>query len=254
MLSSVVGIIGNAAQANYIAGNTYIDALAHLRRSQGLAAVSLDVGVVSDSGHFTDDAAFNHFLDRFPHLAPLQMTTPELNRILATLMKGATADGIEVPAQLITGVNDQLSRENNIASVWAHDRKFDHRVQMNSGSSSGAGSGSANAAAVIGAAKSLSDAATAVEGALKNNLATSLGTVPEDINSDIALHTYGVDSLKAVEVRNWLFRELKADISVFEILSPIPLQKLARKVASKSKLLKPEIAAEGEKDGGDAEE
>jgi len=50
-----------------------------------------------------------------------------------------------------------------------------------------------------------------------------------------------VDSLKAVEVRNWLFREAKVDISVFEILSPMPLNVLSMKIAAKSKYLSPEI-------------
>jgi hypothetical protein len=51
-----------------------------------------------------------------------------------------------------------------------------------------------------------------------------------------------VDSLKAVEVRNWLFREAKADVSVFEILSPTPLNVLSTKIAAKSKFLPAEIA------------
>ena len=51
-----------------------------------------------------------------------------------------------------------------------------------------------------------------------------------------------VDSLKAVEVRNWVFREIKADVSVFEILSPTPLSALSVKIAAKSKFIKPEVA------------
>jgi hypothetical protein len=42
-------------------------------------------------------------------------------------------------------------------------------------------------------------------------------------------------------VRNWLFREAKADISVFEILSPTPLNTLSVKIAAKSKFLPAEI-------------
>lgn len=77
----------------------------------------------------------------------------------------------------------------------------------------------------------------AVENALKANLANAMIMSPEDMDLDNPLHSYGVDSLKAIEVRNWLFCELKCDISVFDILSPMPLAQLITKIADKSKIL-----------------
>jgi hypothetical protein len=46
-----------------------------------------------------------------------------------------------------------------------------------------------------------------------------------------------VDSLKAVEIRNHAKKELQSDISVFELLSAVPLADLAVKIASRSKLV-----------------
>lgn len=46
-----------------------------------------------------------------------------------------------------------------------------------------------------------------------------------------------MDSLVAVEVRNWIFRELKADVTVFDLLSQIPISALALKLGEKSKLI-----------------
>lgn len=57
-----------------------------------------------------------------------------------------------------------------------------------------------------------------------------------------------VDSLVAVEVRNMIFRKLKADISVFDIMSNMSLAQLAAKIVSKSKFVKAEIAVEGLQD------
>lgn len=56
MLSSVSGIIGNQGQANYAAGNTFQDALAHFRHRQGLRATALDLGAVRDIGHITENS------------------------------------------------------------------------------------------------------------------------------------------------------------------------------------------------------
>jgi hypothetical protein len=51
VLSSLAGIIGSVSQANYAAGNTFQDALIHYRQQKGLAAQSLDIGVMTGIGY-----------------------------------------------------------------------------------------------------------------------------------------------------------------------------------------------------------
>ena len=68
------------------------------------------------------------------------------------------------------------------------------------------------------ASKSLLESGAIVTEALIKKLSKSFPTLETVVDARKLLHSYGVDSLLAVELCNWLAREFSADIPVFEIL------------------------------------
>jgi hypothetical protein len=61
---------------------------------------------------------------------------------------------------------------------------------------------------------------------------------------DNSLTRRTVDSLKAVEIRNMVLKNMQSEISVFELLSAMPLGEVATKIATKSALIKTGISEE----------
>jgi hypothetical protein len=52
------------------------------------------------------------------------------------------------------------------------------------------------------------------------------------------MHAYGVDSLVAVELRNWFSQAVDADVPIFEILGDTSFTELGAMVAAKSRVVK----------------
>ena len=62
MLSSIAGAIGSTTQANYAAGCSYQDALAHHRTGTGQKTTTLNLGIMLDDGVLTENAKIRNIL------------------------------------------------------------------------------------------------------------------------------------------------------------------------------------------------
>ncbi|KAK1975962.1 hypothetical protein LZ30DRAFT_604441 [Colletotrichum cereale] len=254
MLSSISGVIGNTAQANYCAGNTFEDVLAHHRRARGKPGLSLDIGLVSDSSHYGRGTMsgfknVEEYLAIFGHLTPVKTTTAEtLASVKMAILSRANARAVQsesvspqLPPQLIIGIAAQIPRSQGLLNKWPMDRKFDHRVGLYgvvSPDRTGTGRDQTQLEALekLMSTNTVEEQRQVVEDMLKGKLSQAMSIDTENIDEQKSLVTYGIDSLKATEVRNWLVRELKCELSVFEILAPISIRKFSMVVLRASNL------------------
>ncbi|RYP52695.1 hypothetical protein DL768_002202 [Monosporascus sp. mg162] len=238
LLSSSVGIAGSRGQGNYSAGNAYEDALAHYRRSRGLAACSIDLGMVLGVGFLAEETTEDRVHDNVKSWNFLGIREREFLGIIDAAIRGRSVPGAEVPPQLITGLGTggMMARGASKYPWGFNDAKFRHIVHVDTDHVTEAkGDDGPPVGALLAQATSLDHAVDIVSGVLTNKLAKSLMVSTEDIEVTRPISSYGVDSLLAVELRTWIFSEIGAEVSVFDLLSSEPITSLARKITEKSK-------------------
>ncbi len=81
---------------------------------------------------------------------------------------------------------------------------------------------------------SVAEATAVVSNALLEKLASTLSMPLEDIDAGQPMHVFGVDSLVAVEIRNWLSTNFGSKVSVFEMLGKASVAELSHGIAGKA--------------------
>lgn len=236
MLSSTSGIIGNPGQANYAAGNTFQDALAHYRRRRGLKAVSLDIGAVRDVGYLAESKDRN--LSGLSHLQSLSVSAADIHFLVKTAIAGHTVDGQEIGPQIVSGLAGASIDEQFVdRSPWARDGKLCIALKTSLSDKTAAAAGMQAGLDALDKADTADEATIIVEEMLTRRVAASVMVPEEDLSVRTSLQTFGVNSLVAVELKTWVAKELQTEVSVADI-SPSSISTLASTIVTNSKLFR----------------
>ncbi|KAI0391387.1 hypothetical protein F5Y17DRAFT_460850 [Xylariaceae sp. FL0594] len=247
-LSSIAGIVGFTAQANYAAGCTFQDALSRHRIATGQKAVSLDVGWMTDVGIIAENKAYRQHRElmddmqrvRSNDLLALLEIYCDPSLPLLPLEKHQLVVGIKTPAQrLAQGLSPILATEQPLFLGFS---------QLHDGAAALPEKSEENPAASFKNAPDKEGRVSVVVSALISWLARALSMSVDDIESSRPLSDYGVDSLMAVELRNWMSKDFKADLAVFEIMNGTSIAKVGEVVTEKTMYGQVEVTSESPND------
>lgn len=234
------------------ATSIFQDYFASYRRSQGLRAMTIDIGYLLSVGFV---AEHDEYVDHVKAMGLKVMHNSDLHGLLSIAMEQeqdqdqAAAQKQQPrhhhhPAQIMCGLPHN---ESSDSWYWIADDRFAPlRNQHHSGatSQSGGGGGASSLREELGRCRQggddhdLTRAADLITSALAGRLARLMMMPEGDVDTGRPLSAYGVDSLVAVEVRNWVARETGVDVSVFDLMANVPMRVLAGDLAGRCKLLK----------------
>ncbi|THY22121.1 polyketide synthase [Aureobasidium pullulans] len=228
-LSSVAGVVGNRGQAAYAAANVFLDTFMAHRNAQGLPGTSLDLTAVSDVGYLADNS--ERAADVLRNLGG---ETIEESEILGLLTAAVTGKITASNNHVITGLKIQPGSE----PFWSHDAKFSNLLATAvSQTSQDGGNANVPLPQALKTAGSSDKALEVLYAALVTKLAAVLMLSVEEMEPSAAVASYSLDSLAAIEVRNWIAREADANVQVLELLTSPSLMELAKLILKKSKLV-----------------
>ncbi|KAI0891078.1 putative polyketide synthase [Annulohypoxylon nitens] len=237
MFSSVSGIIGSQGQSNYATGNTFQDGLAQYRLSRGEKAISLDLGILPSDGYIAENKeALLRFMNIKQMLPIEEVEVLSLLEIFCDrslpidLARSQVVIGLELPANVISRGMEP--------SNWMHEPMFANLHQMTSttGGKNEHHRSGPSLADQLTISKELGETIDILANGLAMRLSAIFSLPRESFDLNQPLHTYGVDSLIAVELRNWFVKVLKVDLAIFEILGGATATTLAKVAAEKMRI------------------
>lgn len=244
-LSSISSVLGTKGQANYSAANNFLDAFASYRIGLGLRANTINLGVIPDIGYI---ARNDDLLERYPENTTPHQSEPILARILQCSILQQTADPInpESVAQMITGLAHPQPPESSLQYDARFAHLFSSSTSMTGQGVDSTGKSSGGSGDGQGLQQELRELKLLIrsEGTLQSTMLdktvaivsaylTNMLRLREALEPERPLSAYGMDSLAAVEFRNWVRREMGAVLSMMDVATARSLLTLCQNIIHK---------------------
>ncbi|KAI0601372.1 hypothetical protein F4775DRAFT_582241 [Biscogniauxia sp. FL1348] len=235
MLSSISGFVGTAGQANYAAGNSFQDAFASYRHSLGLAAHTVDLGIIEDVGYMSEHQSLTDRVQSRSRLSAIN--EKQLHEVVKLSILQQTADdgrGLnpDSRSQMVTGLPFPLHEDSPVLG----DMRFRTLLMPHSDlehDGSGTGSDSISTFKSMIAASLPSEQLIPEAVKLVNEQIVRMLGLTSAMEESKPLNSYGMDSLAAVDLRNWFKLQLGVGLTTLDILNAGSLKALCTKAVER---------------------
>lgn len=220
MTSSFAAIGGHPGQSNYAAANMYMNGLAANRRRRGLAGSVLNIGVIYGLGLLHREK--NELYAGLEREGYPPVSERDLHHMFLEAVAAGRPGQPGQPVDITTGLR-RFRRAGPNPLHWHSDPRFGHFTLDDDDGSGGP------AAAARPADQDLLDqledltepvvAAEVIMAPFLQRLEALLQLPRADIDRHRGIAELGIDSLIAVEIRNWFWHALGQNVAVLKILA-----------------------------------
>ncbi|WP_346912738.1 SDR family NAD(P)-dependent oxidoreductase [uncultured Roseibium sp.] len=225
LYSSATTLVGNPGQANYVAANGYLEALARKRRAEGRPALTVAWGAISDAGYLARNEDVNEMLSR--KLGRHALTAKEALDGLMSLMALPQQD-LETAAVGYARIDWQSARKD-LALLGT---PLIGLLGLGEGDDGSGAEGAIDLHALLDGMDKASAAQTVAK-LLAAEIGKILRISPDEIDPHKPLSEIGMDSLMALELRMSAERQLGIDIPLMSLANGATLIDLSSRVANR---------------------
>lgn len=231
LFSSAAGVLGSRGQGAYAAANTFLDAFAAYRRSRGLPGVSLDLTAVTGAGYIAENNAREEEI--LKNFGGECVTEQEVLALLSVAISSSGSSS-SCPAQVLTGLKLNPTGPSGALPYYAEDPRFTQLKRASILEAAAGGNVPVSYRAAFQAAQDPADKAEVATNGVLQKLAEVLSVSRDDVDAQRSMTSYGLDSLTAIEVRNWITRELGTNLQILELLTATCVADLAATIVARA--------------------
>ncbi len=237
--SSISAVYGNPGQVSYVGANSFLDNFSQWRRAQGLPATTINWGVIGDVGFVARSGKVGGNVDELLYKQgwksfSLQQATGILENILLSnpVQRVATDSDWEMIGDFFP--------HSAVSSRFAH---LVNEKQLGAGTGSGSGDGALKVTILESKPEEQHDILITQ---LNDTFARVLGTTADKLDTTEPVTKYGLDSLMANQIRNWMQSNIGIDYSMMKIMRGPTMEEMTEQILD-------ELLGGGEAEGSETE-
>ncbi|KAF7552333.1 hypothetical protein G7Z17_g4400 [Cylindrodendrum hubeiense] len=230
MLSSITAILGKSGQSNYSVGNAYQDAFAQSKKTSSCRYIALNLGAVDGSLAITSlPAAQQEVMRR----GSVLMSFEEVFTVLSYAMSPQAANDslhqliLGFDRKSMEGVHDEAGLANPMFSQIPY---LEQKGEVTKEAATDIGK-------LIQQATTPEEVESIVVNGICQRFAMFTACPVEDVSPDVPMESFGLDSLVAIELKNFLVRTFQTTLQTSEVLDALNIASLAKTIILRSKLV-----------------